>query len=424
MASNYLYKPGPEPPKPTGGKGNNQYTAAPTSSPYLGDDYDPRYKRKRTDDPLYNDFRNLVYRKLGIMVDDIYETNDDFMMDYDRNWVDVDHEMRTRYLQRVNGKAVLFVPENLSELKEKGRILPDLTEPYRSKLLSYEELEAMPDQYDGGFTEVPFMDTKPYTVHHRAFAPWERFGDMFGNFQESFRGDRRAFSLDDHTNRTPGDGAVASSRLYGYADVYPQAGIATDSEGTPIREQQSSRTIGHWNFIGWETEATTPSRFGPEVANYDVNQKLLQMRIEGRDVLITDSPDIDFKLTVRFQQLTMDGQLYLRVFGHLQGKGFPAYEAFIEDNTGNRVFLSTFAVDSRLDLGGELIFNFYDMSQPIDLLIPVEHDGTFKTGSGVEMKNRTGAAEWDAMGIFNWNQTHFSKPPAQDCGEPDCGGVR
>ncbi len=276
---------------------------------------------------------------------------------------------------------------------------------------------------------------------HRSFAPWEEFGDLFRISQKRFWGDNRGFSLNKHSNYTPArDFDLASSRLHGWANIsLGNDGFINDDYG-----QTSSQTIGHYNFAGAKNSIDcAPSR---KEAKYKGNGDLdyeqvatfqnnvLEMRIEGSDPLIgfpIVAPDIDWTQKLSFSVIEVKGEPFLQVEGRVRGKNFPAYESFIEDAKGKKLFLYTKAVDGgRLDLASELIVNTYDHDEKFLLDIGIDDQGNFTdeiwSWECINCLNSKGESKpgefgWKKYTVEEWNKIHSKKPPALDCDTGECG---
>lgn len=171
----------------------------------------------------------------------------------------------------------------------------------------------------------------PLKVFQRAFAPWKKFGSIYGISPNSFLGDDRGFSLKDGAEngavRAKDEGKVSARLHHNVEIIFPYEGIisfknfASETEGKPL-------------FI---PKMNATAREKPYSEQNFKNNNLI-MRMLGQDPLVVPAPNIDSKLDLNFKivkdQLNITGMVYY--------KSFPAYEAFIEDNNGKRIFLHTF----------------------------------------------------------------------------------
>ncbi|ATL48222.1 hypothetical protein COR50_14200 [Chitinophaga caeni] len=81
-----------------------------------------------------------------------------------------------------------------------------------------------------------------FKVTQRSFAPWRRFGDAFGTFKKSFKGDDRGFSLFESGSRW--DVMKATARLHSMAK------FTLGTDGVSEEGHFASITTGYKNFVG------------------------------------------------------------------------------------------------------------------------------------------------------------------------------
>ena len=279
------------------------------------------------------------------------------------------------------------------------------------------------------FIELEGMEE--FSIHHRSFAPWKIFGDIFGFYQGTFKGDYRGFSTLGHCNET-GIRAqlqgLSSSRIYQMAKIDISDYSKSGKNGVIESYVLNSRTEGNTNFIG-----TFNSDFSSSVGSYSFKGGKLNMQFEGSDPLVAirfnDSellslaPDIDWKTTVDFKKVTDN---LLQINAIVNGKGFPAYESFIEDSSGTKAFLKTIAAPDKLSLGKELLNPLYDAQGSNKLRFELDKKGNFtgkmytNTVKYMPSLNRDGKTEykkiesWNETTIEKWNKLNEDKPAAPD----------
>ena len=297
----------------------------------------------------------------------------------------------------------------------------------------------------GGISSVPSnhkiiekplnADSPPpfqYKLVHRSFAPWNRFGHLpifptVHVLRNSFRGDNRGFSL--------GNTDLFSQTT---ARIHHKLIFELGSEEEVDSELYSSQTIGFVNFKRKKIVSEEPNPFKEELVirkyesvkeefgfcepdGFDTikvinNITYTAMFFEGSDPLIKlplIAPDIEWYLEMATYFLESDSTI--NISARVIGKEFPAYEAYIEDNCMNKLFLHTYAAPCESDLAGELMNPFPDYNEGFELKIPVDSDGCFK--GDVILSGSS------SISIENWNQTNLSKSPAQDCPASPCQGA-
>lgn len=279
-----------------------------------------------------------------------------------------------------------------------------------------------------------------YKVTQRSFAPWERFGSIFGVFPNSFVGDRRGFSLLPSTSKTPGiPYSTASARVHQVGNI--DLGKDGFVDGELGSYQYSSVTRGKANFLSPKDTETYGLDRGKETFKDDN----LRLKMQASDPLIgigsnsdadkwfksLQTPDIEWNLNVKIKNM---GE-HISIEGTLTGKSFPAYENFIEDKRGQKVFLTAVSAPKKDDLAQELLNPFHDYREEILMQIDIGEDGNFtgtlRTGqnvitggywvSNVFIPTKTEVRWSGDKKIEDWNLIHLQKKPAPDC-NGDCGG--
>ena len=144
---------------------------------------------------------------------------------------------------------------------------------------------------------------------------------------------------------------------------------------------------------------------------------VVNISIWGSDPLIWPAPDIRWKVLVR---LTLDkSKNTLIVDGFIVGKGFPAYEAFIEDSKGKKIFLHAFMPTTELLIVSELDFtDIPDYTKVIKMEIDIILDSkgysfNEKITKGL-FNSSNGETEYNNILIDDWNNLHLSIPISED----------
>ena len=276
-----------------------------------------------------------------------------------------------------------------------------------------------------------------FYVYQRSFAPWKMFGSfLVSNFDRSYAGDNRKFSLKNNAishAETEGENSV-TSRLYQKVEI----DILTHK--VVEIEKYASETVGPFVFLINEDDP----RFGTvkdswvQGSSISGDTENLSIRIQGsnpKTPLV--APDIDWKLNLELTYVFEQNKEYLVVRGEALGKGFPAYEAFIEDAGGIRYYLITLPAPDRDDLESDLLWPVNDIYGDLnDILLKFELDmnGRF---TGSIFKGSVAPFDWlrpidwfsseriSWTKLNNWNEMNEMKIPSSDCGEyeGECGGL-
>lgn len=185
-------------------------------------------------------------------------------------------------------------------------------------------------------------------ITQRAFAPWKKFGSIYGTLPNSFSGDNRGFSLkagakfpDERVNDK------VTSRLNQIVKVNLYDNIHEKID------KYASLTQGNFLFI-----IPNESDLEDPYAESSFKNNHLQMRIAGQDPLVVPAPNIDVQLELDFEIKGVpdkDDDYHVHITGKVAYKAFPAYEAFIEDEFGTKLFLHTYSVIHEEKLAFELM---------------------------------------------------------------------
>lgn len=259
-------------------------------------------------------------------------------------------------------------------------------------------------------------------IVQRTFAPWALFGDILPK-QKPYAGDNRGFSMywrengKDVTSRivsstvidVPNSKQVGNTNVYCHPSIGPKNFYGAHGSSTEIPDEVT-RT---WQNAGWD--ATTKT-----YVNYGVNAMI---NFSGHDARINDlmAPDIEWTGRYYFDDRTPN---ILGVKSNLEGKGFPAYETFIEDEAGKRIMLFTFSAPEKSSIGRLLIPTHKDYGG-VEMKIHLDANKNFtgnisvkelNTGKRSFWEKLTGQNKyvWNDYKIDDWNKKQTSKKAAPD----------
>ena len=289
---------------------------------------------------------------------------------------------------------------------------------------------------------IPDISASPpppykYKVVHRSFAPWDRFGSFpvipnIHKARNNFHGDNRGFSLEE-TELIDG----VTARIHQEMNMQLGIGeIPPHTDPNPF----SSITKGYTNFqqTKWvyapypytappSQEATQEDEafgnpVGTKFSEISNDWTRIGMNFQGHVPLVKLfsfppmlAPDIEWSIALSLGY--DESNQYIYVSGIVTGKEFPAYEAYIEDDCGAKVFLHTFTAPCESEVGGELLNPIYDYEEAFQLAFEVSTQGCF-TGEmfTVNMQNSLTTIE-------EWNMSNLLKPAAKDCLSNPCQGA-
>jgi len=279
-----------------------------------------------------------------------------------------------------------------------------------------------------------------YTILHRSFAPWDRFGHMpiLPNVhiaRNSFWGDNRGFSLDDPSLVFAGTTARIHQRMK------VKLGEGKISLPLNMKSKFSSITRGYVNFKKREAKRIIPHPYKEELDHWEYgpvqekedfcvpdgfensmvqnNITYTAMFFEGSDPLIVIpmvAPDIEWYLELGLYYISNESTF--NISGRLIGKSFPAYEAYIEDNCGNKMFLYTYSAPCESELASELLNPIPDYNEGFDISVKVDENGCFLTDVTTTYNGNTQNTD-----LQSWNQQNLSKSAAKDCPSNPCQGA-
>jgi len=246
-----------------------------------------------------------------------------------------------------------------------------------------------------------------YIIHQRSFAPWEYFGDInlpFNHYRYS--GDNRGFTIS------------TSSDIHSKVTTAVSVDLST-AKATVIEARQQGQTSRFDSQTG-EKLKTAPT-VTPDVELYNPQQSgsntTIRARIEGRAPLapiaaldpvssLIDQP-IVWTGTTTIDNHTSEG--YVNIHYTLLGKGFPAFESFIEDEHGTKLFMGIYSSPAKGNI-------FQTLSNPE---IAIRRDFNVKAYTDKD-GNFMGIASKDSKGndiVVNpaaYNKQFENVPPAAD----------
>jgi len=166
-----------------------------------------------------------------------------------------------------------------------------------------------------------------YKVYQRTFAPWERFGNAFHPIRfrmVEYSGDSRGFSTSTNvTSRITLKYSIDLNQqnYQGEPSVYSDKSTMY-KEGTNEKLDEKTSTP---SYLKWAPQKTA-------------NTTIFKTRFEGSNPLFPFSPPIVWTGTLSITKVTG----YIDVSYSFIRKGFPAFESFIEDGMGTKVFIGVY----------------------------------------------------------------------------------
>jgi len=310
-------------------------------------------------------------------------------------------------------------------------------------------------------SKIPF----PLKIHQRSFAPWPKFGSMFGLKKNSFYGDNRGFSLADNliSDKIDFDNFFATNPTAEQRKIF----LESRNKKNTLNNQVTSRiyqmiyfdyqhegvldvvsccnmTRGNVEFINTGSFADKIDVQSPDHEEYygthglipeSQERNVVNIQMEASDPLIHPAPNIRWKVLARLNLVRKNNKKYLEIDGSLIGKGFPAEEVFIEDSKKKRIFLYTYQAINEEKIGPELSSPLPDFIRDIKMSIQIEEDddgfffgeiiynGLFEYSDlninnnilqdligGSYFYNKT----YENIKVDDWNKMHLLKPISKD----------
>jgi len=258
---------------------------------------------------------------------------------------------------------------------------------------------------------------KIYKIYMRSFAPWRQFGTLMKAgavpvpvaeyrpptpfdpgvairlaplpYGGAFHGDGRGFSLDT-------TGPTVTARVNAVLEVQMPIGLAGQ------KRAWCDESRGPWMGVGFESSAV-----GVPDATLSVskNGRTVTAIIDysAANPLVAGAPDIDATGEFAF----LEDADTLTITSTITGDQFPACESFIEDPSGNKLFVGGFAPDNK----EQILRLLGSKNKPksvwfeSEIVVTVDSAGAFKKvkggGSG---SNSTGpCCEGLALSLGEWN---------------------
>lgn len=274
-----------------------------------------------------------------------------------------------------------------------------------------------------------------FKIVHRSFAPWNWFGHLpFSKAsRNSFMGDNRGFSLAEPVQFKTQNGVTArinqqTKFVLGEGETKLENGLdplfSSLTRGyrnfrrkIPIRMVTNpyKQELDHWEYgpAPISEAIEEPEGFSNILVDKNNNITTSAMFFEGSDPLVDFATDIEWYLELGIYYTQATKQMHIS--GKVVGKEFPAYEAFLEDKCGNKVFLYTFTSPCESKLFVELFPFLHDFNDDFEYKIQLDDNGCF-TGQFWNLTNNS------QLSIEDWNQFNLDKEPAEDCPSNPCQG--
>lgn len=224
-----------------------------------------------------------------------------------------------------------------------------------------------------------------YKIHQRSFAPWQLFGEIATGGKYAYSGDNRGFSL---ANDNQIKSKVVVNITVDIATAKAVLTFAGQSGGGT--ERYSTRT---WNLLKVaEPVIPSVSMTNPQVAG---SLTTLRQRIEGKAPL-APHPWLDWASSFIDEPIVWTGttgidnhitQGYINVSYKLTGKGFPAFESFLEDAKGTKIFIGYYVSPGKTNIVQALSGSELAYSKTINTKIQTDEQGNFL---GVFAKDKNG----------------------------------
>lgn len=250
-----------------------------------------------------------------------------------------------------------------------------------------------------------------------------------------------------------------------------EAKVRIGSDDVLSEEKGSSGTYGNWNFIKPPLSDFIPAWIIPDNVNlppdpcdfmnacFSVSnitsvksflRNKLYLRSYGSDECIVAAPNVDLRTKLAFNIAQDEEGFYLKLTGVFLHKGFPAYELFIEDAAGKKIFLFTDGPEKEEDIALDLAPPLYDGIGFIDVRVPLDENGNFQEvfevtdivvgesnlSTNQVLLNSFGSPplsflpvvalrdglltvnqltfSYERLSIQAWNQSHLTKEPSGD----------
>ncbi|RYY48379.1 MAG: RHS repeat-associated core domain-containing protein [Chitinophagaceae bacterium] len=216
-----------------------------------------------------------------------------------------------------------------------------------------------------------------YKFYQRSFAPWQYFGETIYPLTGSnykYSGDGRGFTV----STSEGVHSKVSTTL----------SIDIGLGKAHVLEARQRGTTSRFDGESGKMLTTAPSAT-PSVSLFNARQNgrttTVKARIEGKAPL-APVPSLDWVSPMIDQPIVWTGTIevvnhidqgYLQINYNLTGKGFPAFEAFIEDARGTKVFVAIRPSPAKKEIIQSLSSGETAYSQNFTIKILTDKDGNF-----------------------------------------------
>ena len=242
---------------------------------------------------------------------------------------------------------------------------------------------------NGPIENIDLDGCERYSIHQRAFAPWVTFGH-FNSIPSSpyYHGDNRNFSLSDNVTSR-----VSSKMMFEI------------STGKEILSKRNS--FCDWSYSYDQNNNKTGAAkaiptFWISGPRKDGNNVRFKSYLTGGNPLVPLSyyvAPIQWDSDINISNHVNEG--YIDVFMTTTGRGFPAFESFIEDSKGTRVFLATFRPNNKDEFFTRLATVPIAVAFSFKIRIHTDCDGNFTGALSYNNKQLT---------IETWNEFKLSLP--------------
>ena len=246
-----------------------------------------------------------------------------------------------------------------------------------------------------------------YIIHQRSFAPWPKFGRMIRLLSRKtglgyvyFNGDNRNFSLSKNASSKVATQFTIDLATNTVTDAKVETGVTRMFDEETNEEIDRDRAVGAVSVTG-------------PVQDGDVTT--VKSRISATNPLVPLSSPIVWTGTTTISNNIDKG--FIDVTYSYLGKGFPALEAFIEDEAGTRVFLGVYVSPKKEEIfnrltGTELAVGGKSVGF---LRIQTDDKGIFTGNISVFLGfDNDGKEHWFNGTIEQWNNVIESMPAAKD----------
>jgi hypothetical protein len=210
-----------------------------------------------------------------------------------------------------------------------------------------------------------------YIIYQRSFAPWRYFGAAFGN---KYSGDNRGFTI------------LTSNDIHSKVSTAITLDLATTKAAVTDALQHGNTT--RYDESTGKVEATAPNVV-PLVLLWrpqkDGIVTKVKTRLEGK-APFSPMPVMDFAKAFFNDPITWTATTtienniskgYINVKYSFYGKGFPALEAFVQDQKGTKIFIGIYESPAKSNIIDRLSGTEFYMAQTFLTKIVTDKAGNF-----------------------------------------------